>query len=1026
MAAGLLLVSLMGCFGGGGGDNTLPPQVSIRGLKDLQYNSVIPFTLWIEGQEPMHVSLAIVFRIGTTGQYSAASAMPGTSDPTSLSKLLIPSGGTSVGFSWHAAADIDTGLKYGSVWIKAIVTTDDGVISEAVFGPFTVDFTDSLSGSLPPYVPSLTLPGSYCGADYEMQLPVEGGHAPFEWSLFPVGSQLPPFLELSYDGKVYGTIPEDFGPATITFVAKVRDSNPILPRESAGAFSIFVDCAAGPGCAPPPDILFDSIPEATEGEAYVFQCNATGGEGELLWSLADGTLPANLELSPAGMISGTVIDGSAGMYELVIQCCDSCPIGHQCDQVPITFVVNEPSVECDPPPTITTTSLPDGQEGVEYSYQLLAAGGHGSLEWTLDDGELPTGMFLTQTGLLTGTPAAGTGGDVYVVIIGVCDECPLGEQCDQKEFALTIDEPPGPCPEGPFIDTTSPIDNAVVGESYNFVFEASGGQPPLLWVLNNPGELPASLQFNGDGSITGTPDEGTVGVYSLDVTVQDSCVHGAQSANGIFELNVTEGCAPAPTITTLSIPAGFEETEYSFQFSADNGEGVLTWSVIAGTLPDGLDFADTGLLSGTPAAGTAGTYSDIEIQVEDSCPEGAQSSSNLYNLSIYEPCAEPPSITTIFIDAATEGVLYDFTLEATGGDGALSWEILDDGDQLPTGLIMVPSGVISGTPAVGTIGDYNIVFQVCDQCPVTQCDSRELTLSVTEPCDPGPTITTETLPVAMVGTPYNYQLEATGGDGDLSWILSDPFTKPLPFPFQLTPDGIISGTASGEVGDHIVEITVRDSCASGAQTDTKDLLFTIDVDGCLPPPEIFTPDTIDMPSGFVVDLWFLAEYGHGDLTWEITNAVPPLPLTLKFDPIGRLLGTTEIADAGSYVISIEVCDSCDDPGPQCDSQDVTLNLLEATGCGAGPPSIDDVTIPTPVLDTPYNHAMTATGGDIITNLHWFAVGLPLGLDINPDTGEIQGTVPSAEAGTYNVYIGVSDDCLPVPQADSALYVWDIS
>ncbi|MDX2109959.1 MAG: PA14 domain-containing protein [Verrucomicrobiota bacterium] len=56
------------------------------------------------------------------------------------------------------------------------------------------------------------------------------------------------------------------------------------------------------------------------------------------------------------------------------------------------------------PPTITTLALPDGTFNQGYSTQLQATGGSGVLNWTISSGALPTGLGLSTTGLLSGTP----------------------------------------------------------------------------------------------------------------------------------------------------------------------------------------------------------------------------------------------------------------------------------------------------------------------------------------------------------------------------------------------------------------------------------------------------------------------------------------------------------------------------------------------------------------------------------------------------------------------------------------------
>jgi hypothetical protein len=1010
----LLLVTMAACGEGGGKKEPtiFPPRVTIRGLKTLQYNSTIGVPILIETSYPVDVALSVSYS-GVTDGFWPATPLPGRPDPAALARIEIPAGGAEFVFWWHAVADLPTGHTYSQVWLKATVALKDGTIVEATFGPMTLDFSNYLAGTPPPFVAGATLPDTRCGQNFEAHLGVEGGQPPYEWSLLPPGTRLPFYLELTHDGIVRGKIPLGYGPINLYFVAMVKDSNPILQRESAGEFRLFVDCQIT-GCAPPPDILFASLPPAKESELYFYKCTAAGGDGDLHWSITQGGLPAGLTLSEDGLIAGSLPSGSAGDYNLTIQVCDSCEIGPQCDTVGLTLRVNQQGVECDPRPVITTQTLDAAREGKAYSTTLLAAGGDGPLAWSLTYGALPTGLSLLQSGQITGTPGAGTGGASgmnYYFTVQVCDSCPLGAQCDSKELLLVV-SPPGSCAAAPVITTESPLPGADENVPYSFQFLATGGEGQLLWTLNNPDQLPPSLQFHTNGLINGTPDAGTANTYSLDVTVSDECPD-VQSDNGLFDLTVRAPCAAAPTLTTSELPPAQEKIPYDTQFLALGGEGALTWSKIGGPdLPTGLTLEANGQLHGTPAAGTAGAYNDIEIQVQDECWIAPQTASNLFNLTVGAGCAPGPKIESSELPTGAVGVEYNYTLLVGGGEGALTWQILDDKDPLPSGLVF-NDGVVSGTPDTGTEGTFNIHFQVCDSCAVPQCHDRTLKLVISTACAPPPSITsTSPLPNASVGSYYEFQFEATGGEGTVTWRPAIPLQ--LPTGLFLANTGLLSGTPTSE-GDWSMDIIAGDECWLGEQTDMESFLLTIETGGCAPPPSIVSDPSYSVPAGFVIDFQFEAVDGEGSLTWTLLNSTPPLPMTILLGSDGVLRGTSDVSGYGTHVLDVKVCDQCPVPlGGQCDEiTDFELILEQATGCGAGPPVITDLTVPAP----------TADGSD--GALTWFGVGLPPGIVMDPITGELSGSVQHGDAGLYKVYIGVQDSCSPVPQADSAMYIWNV-
>ena len=108
---------------------------------------------------------------------------------------------------------------------------------------------------------------------------------------------------------------------------------------------------------------------------------------------------------------------------------------------------------------------------------------------------------------------------------------------------------------------------------------------------------------NGTGTLSGTPDAGTGGAHAITFTATNSSGSTTQS----FTLNVHQ--APAITSaasTTFSIGAAGSFTVTTSGFPA------ATLAIGGAALPSGVQFVDngdgTGTLSGTPAAGTGGTY----------------------------------------------------------------------------------------------------------------------------------------------------------------------------------------------------------------------------------------------------------------------------------------------------------------------------------------------------------------------------------------------------------------------------------
>ena len=85
-------------------------------------------------------------------------------------------------------------------------------------------------------------------------------------------------------------------------------------------------------------------------------------------------------------------------------------------------------------------------------------------------------------------------------------------------------------------------------------------------------------------------------------------------------LSITIVAAPiAPTITTTTLPNGKVGTPYSETLAATGGTGTLTWSLLSGALPTGLDPIDpsTGVIAGMPTVADTFTFTP---QVTDTIP----------------------------------------------------------------------------------------------------------------------------------------------------------------------------------------------------------------------------------------------------------------------------------------------------------------------------------------------------------------------------------------------------------------------
>jgi large repetitive protein len=272
-----------------------------------------------------------------------------------------------------------------------------------------------------------------------------------------------------------------------------------------------------------------------------------------------------------------------------------------------------------------------------------------------------------------------------------------------------------------FSNTTGALPNGSNGIAYSQTITVTGGVAPLIFSLApGSGPLPAGLELNQSGTITGRPTGPISGqpnpsVFTVQVTDSSTTPISATQPYSIY-------VSPAPTlqITAVSpLKSGFVNYPYSGSVSISGGVPPFKWTLLSGSLPAGLSLnTSTGQIGGVPSA--AGT-STITVQVTDSTlPASQVVQSGPMQISIQTP--QPLSISPSSLPSGQTATPYSASLSASGGipdsAGQYAWAVTSG--QLPPGLqFNTATGAITGTPILVTNSNFTVQVSDSELPPAT-------------------------------------------------------------------------------------------------------------------------------------------------------------------------------------------------------------------------------------------------------------------------------------------------------------------
>ncbi|MDR2139474.1 MAG: putative Ig domain-containing protein [Tannerella sp.] len=444
------------------------------------------------------------------------------------------------------------------------------------------------SSAVAPAITTATLPNGMTGLAYDETLTATGTPAPV-WEL--VSGTIPPGLTLEPGGQLHGT-PSAAG----TYAFTLSATNGM--GSNSHAYSVNITASSAPVItSPAAGILTGQVRGVTYDPVTIV---ATGVPAPT-FSVIAGSLPLGISLDPVtGVISGTPTKEVNATFTVEARNFAGVSTRDYSINIAPTGTPEAPAFVTDP-----AVPLPTAHAGKPYSFQFVVTGVPAPDVTTSTP--LPAGLFLSPSGLLSGTPLLSAAGTTYTIPVDLASTAGTAAASFQLSINFLLNRP------------TLTLTPPVTTTSNPFTVTATFERPVS-------GLLAADIAVSGGtaASVTMTNPSGTpvrASIWSFEVTPDPDNLDGTTlrawiRANAALDEYGARTVSESDTVSVIyraSRPVG--------DFSFAEGEVFVSD-------PGGFSFTVTpygtssGLFVGSAPASDANIGEAIEISREGNPVEG--------------------------------------------------------------------------------------------------------------------------------------------------------------------------------------------------------------------------------------------------------------------------------------------------------------------------------------------------------------------------------------------------------------------
>src|SRR5437016_666131 len=195
-----------------------------------------------------------------------------------------------------------------------------------------------------------------------------------------------------------------------------------------------------------------------------------------------------------------------------------------------------------PPLQVTSSQLPGGTVASAYSATLSASGGTSPYSWSVSSGTLPTGLILSSSGTLSGTP---TVAGAFPLTVAVKDAASGSASANLSINVVTA--------AAPTVSISSPANGATVSGTTTVSGVASDGLAITSVQLSVDGGAFANASGTSNWSFSLNTNSLSNGAHTLTAKVNDSAGLSATSSVVNFSVN---NASTSSDCTLFASPSG--------------------------------------------------------------------------------------------------------------------------------------------------------------------------------------------------------------------------------------------------------------------------------------------------------------------------------------------------------------------------------------------------------------------------------------------------------------------------------------